>query len=265
MKLDTKMSGAMIDALVDGQRLSSPAPALRSSTPLIAVRELRSSDTQGSKGAGGRVVVGSGPRMVIASADAGWLRLFGFSAGEVVKRSSLKICCGPKTKIDTTESLVDRTAGAAPTWITLYEKNGSEVVVVVRATRVEEGDDDAKPQFALEMQSVDWLSGGGERGGKTEEETAEELTDDTASTSSKGSCTGSSADRDSSFSASFSALKVLPEPTTIKKGSRAHLKSFLAAGRTRNLAEEVGAEGKRFSRVRREQCEKREKDEDVSS
>ena len=74
---------------------------------------------QGSKWA--CVVVGAGPQMRIASADAGWLRLFGFSLGEVANKS-LAICSGPKTKI-AIESLVERGAGET-TWITLYEKSG---------------------------------------------------------------------------------------------------------------------------------------------
>jgi len=262
-------------------------------TPLSAVHELRSTDTRGSKGAGGRVVVGAGARMLIAGADAGWLRLFGFSAGEVVKRSSLRICCGPKTKIDTIPSLVERTAGAAPTWVTLYEKSGSEVVVVVRATCVEEGDDDANPQFAIEMLSVDWISGAG---GNTEEDSAEKMADDTASLSLSSSCTGKSVDHAPPFSPSVPSLHLLPEPgghvtgahlardrhrrstcfaahgskaypwpefepTNFKKGGRAHLLSFMAADRRRDCAGEVGEE-KRFSRVRNL---KSEKDEDVSS
>ncbi|KAJ1491614.1 hypothetical protein T484DRAFT_1932914 [Baffinella frigidus] len=104
---------------------------------------------QGSKGAWTRVVVGAGPRMRIASADAGWLRMFGFSLGEVANKS-LAICSGPKTRISI-ESLVERGAGV-PASITFYEKNGSEVVVVVRASRFEDN-------IAFEMQSFDLFAG----------------------------------------------------------------------------------------------------------
>lgn len=98
------------------------------------------------------MVVGAGPLMRIASADAAWLTLFRFSPGEVVKKS-LGICCGTKTNIAAIASMVERRAGA-PTWVTLYDKSGSEVDLVVRA-RVQDADEDV----SLEMLSVDAFSG----------------------------------------------------------------------------------------------------------
>lgn len=96
--------------------------------------------------------------MRIASADAGWLRLFRFSPGEVLNKT-LAICYGPKTKLKDIESLVGSRA-AAPTWVTFYDKGGSEVVMAVRrhgcpTCMNAQGDED---NVTLEMKSVDSFS-----------------------------------------------------------------------------------------------------------
>jgi hypothetical protein len=98
------------------------------------------------------------------------------------------------------------------------------------------------------------ISACGERSATSAEETAEEMaaassSDDTASFSATGSASWRTDEQDSSFSASFSSLILLEPSASIHNSSRAHLKSFLAAGRRRDLAGERG-EGRRFSRAR---------------
>ncbi|KAJ1491645.1 hypothetical protein T484DRAFT_1932984 [Baffinella frigidus] len=205
-------------------------------------------DAQGSKWA--RVVVGAGAGsgMRIASADAGWLRLFGFCLGEVANKS-LGIVSGPMTKIEI-ESLVERGAGA-PTRDTFYEKSGSEVVVLVRASRFEDN-------IVLEMKSIDLFSDDGERREEQDLEEASASSDDTASAASTDDAASCSREEGASLSASFSS-SILVEPAVLepavstRKGGRAHLqaapahlRAFLA--RRRDLARE-GGEGQRFSRT----------------
>ncbi|KAJ1483784.1 hypothetical protein T484DRAFT_2563797 [Baffinella frigidus] len=260
----------------------------------------------GSQGAWARVVVG--PRMRIASADAGWLQLFRFSLGEVANKS-LAICSGPKTKIKAIESMLESRAGP-PTWVTLYDKSGSEVVLIVRASLTREENED---NLALEMQSVDSLSRSFERSEQQDAEAAASFSNDRHEESvdslslfelrkeqdreaeDAAASSDDTLSREGSFSASFSesfssAITLEPAATTqkqqdeqeaataascrttpvwtsreepasfssattlepaatIHKGGRAHLQSFLAAGRRRDLAGERG-QGQLFSRAR---------------
>jgi hypothetical protein len=92
--------------------------------------------------------------MRIRNADPRWLQLFGFSLGEVLSKS-LRICSGPKTKLATISTLLAKagSSSCAPTWVTMYEKSGDEICLVVRAALGEDGSGDV----VLEMQGVNSL------------------------------------------------------------------------------------------------------------
>jgi hypothetical protein len=101
-----------------------------------------------------KVTVSAEPHMRIRNADPRWLQLFGFSLGEVLSKS-LRICSGPKTKLATISTLLAKagSSSCAPTWVTMYEKSGDEICLVVRAALGEDGSGDV----VLEMQGVNSL------------------------------------------------------------------------------------------------------------
>jgi hypothetical protein len=157
---------------LDGATVDNPVGAVEPFRPGDAGRAYRSADDTGVKCVGAcrnapakhlvsesaagdqpwaKVVVSPMPHFRVQSADSSWLRLFGFSLGEVQNRS-LRIATGPKTRLPHVSEILDR-AGSSPTaheWITLYKKNGDELSLVIRA-RLETD----SGHVALEMKSLD--------------------------------------------------------------------------------------------------------------
>ena len=118
-------------------------PASPAGSPLPSV-------SSGSSLSFAKVVVSPMPACRVQSANAQWLRLFGFSSSDVHNKS-LRIASGPQTKMQVLSQMCKTATERAsdPESVTLYTKAGEELSIFLRATLEPDGN------ISLGMQSLD--------------------------------------------------------------------------------------------------------------
>ena len=136
----------------------SHAPVQEQAASLARSDSVVSTSPHSSDESWGKVVVSRFPAFKVQSADMRWLRLFGFSASDVERRS-LRIATGPKTKMQVLSQLCSILPGAKASpleFATMYKKSGDMISVMIRATLepVEEGTI-SLGNISLEMRPLD--------------------------------------------------------------------------------------------------------------
>jgi len=153
MRLQELSTGSDDETESQEQLAESPAATQEQAASLSRRSSVESTSTHIEGVSWGKVVVSRFPEFQVQSADMRWLRLFGFSASDVKKRT-LRIATGPKTKMQVLSQLclaLSRTKPSPLEFVTMYKKSGEELCVMARAT-VEPG---KEGHIALEMRSLD--------------------------------------------------------------------------------------------------------------